>query len=161
MRHASRVVCLHHYPPSITAASLKLSLFLLCFLHTSACPRRVCISLQVDAGSDDEQALLSDLPPTEAAAAAADRAARQQPLLALSRGYTGRRVTQGDDREQYDDAAEAAAGGVPSPRWDLHSVAESMQQVGRGAACVLQLSRCCGCRPDSLFADTCACCVCL
>jgi hypothetical protein len=73
--------------------------------------------------------LLQGMPPTEATASAAERQARQQPLLELSRGYRQRRVTLGDDKRHYDDAAEAAAGGVPSPRWDLHSVAESMQQV--------------------------------
>jgi hypothetical protein len=66
---------------------------------------------------------------------AAERQVRQQPLLALSRGYRQRRVTLGDDRRQYDDAADAAAEGVPSPHWDLHSVAESMQQV-RQAGCL-------------------------
>lgn len=86
--------------------------------------------LQVDAGSDEEHQLLAGLPTTEAALSAAERQSRQQPLLALSRGYQQRRVTLGDDRQQYDDEAAAAAGGVPSPRWDLHSVAESMQQVG-------------------------------
>jgi hypothetical protein len=85
--------------------------------------------LQVDVGSDEETDLLDGLPATDAAVSAAERAARQAPLLALSQGYQGRRVTLGDDRRQYDDVAEAAAGGVPSPRWDLHSVAESMQQV--------------------------------
>jgi hypothetical protein len=92
----------------------------------------VCVhALQVDAGSDDEQQLLQGLPVTAAALSAAERAARQQSMLALSRGYRQRRLTHGDDRRQYDDDAEAAAAGVPSPHWDLHSVAESMQQVRR------------------------------
>lgn len=85
--------------------------------------------MQVDVGSDEEQQLFEGLPTTEAALSAAERQARQQPLLALSKGHRQRRVTLGDDRQQYNDEAAAAAGGVPSPRWDLHSVAESMQQV--------------------------------
>lgn len=93
-------------------------------------------------GSDNESELLSGLPTTEAALSAAERQARQQPLLALSRGYRQRRVTLGDDKRQYDDAADAAAGAVPSPRWDLHSVAESLQQVGHACCCCC----CCGCQ---------------
>jgi hypothetical protein len=92
---------------------------------------------QVDAGSDDDQQLFAGLPATEAAAAALERLQRQRPLLALSRGYcarqrspTGTRQQQQQQQQQYDDAAEAAAGCVRSPGWDLHSVAESMQQVG-------------------------------
>lgn len=88
-----------------------------------------CSLRQVDAGSDDDRVLFVGLPPTEAAAAALGRLQRQQPLLALSRGYRQRRHSLGVDRQQYDDAAEAAAGGVPSPTWDLHSVAESMRQM--------------------------------
>jgi len=93
------------------------------------CPLALLLCCQVDAGSDEEQQILEGLPATEASLSAAERHARQQPLLALCRGYRQRRVTLGDDRRQYDDEAEVAAGGVTSPRWDLHSVAESMQQV--------------------------------
>lgn len=108
-------------------------------------------------GSDEEQDLLDGLPATDAALSAAERAARQAPLLALSRGYQGRRVTLGDDRRQYNDVADAAAGGVPSPRWDLHSVAESMQQVRPPPCCYscypqqhpLLSSTCGGCTPES------------
>lgn len=85
--------------------------------------------MQVDVGSDEEQQLFEGLPTTEAALSAAEWQARQQPLLALLKGHRQRRVTLGDDRQQYNDEAAGAAGGVPSPRWDLHSVAESMQQV--------------------------------
>ena len=80
-------------------------------------------------GSDDEQQLLAGLLATQAALAAAERQARQQPLLALSKGYRQRRVTLGDGGGAHD-AAEADSGSqLPSPRWDLRSVAESMQQV--------------------------------
>jgi hypothetical protein len=105
---------------------------------------------QVDFGSDDAGAVLDGLPSTEASMSAAERQVRQQPLLALSRGYRQRRVTLGDERRQYDDAADAAAEGVPSPHWDLHSVAESMQQV-RHAGCQGKgggASNCCKKQPN-------------
>lgn len=84
--------------------------------------------VQVEAGSDDEQDLFASLPATEAAAAAAERRDRQLPLLALSKGYRQHRVTLDGDRTQYDDATDA--GGRVSPGFDLHSVADSMRQVG-------------------------------
>ncbi|KAF8062705.1 aldo-keto reductase 2 [Scenedesmus sp. PABB004] len=85
---------------------------------------------EVDPGSEsDEAGLFAGLPPSAAAAAAAERGERQAPLLALSRGFQGRRVTLGDDRASYDDAA-GGAGGRLSPRGvDLRAVADSVRQA--------------------------------
>lgn len=92
-----------------------------------------CFHAQIDPGSDDEQQLFSGLPATAAAAAGLERQERQQPWLALSKGFRQRRITLNDDRAQYDDAAAAAAagsaGGYGTPGFDLHSVADSMVRL--------------------------------
>jgi hypothetical protein len=84
--------------------------------------------LQVDPGSDDDESIYRDLPDTAGTAAAVARAAHQQPWLQLTKGYRQRRTTLAE-RHQYDDA-NAESG--PWQRFDLHSVADSMQKVSSG-----------------------------
>jgi hypothetical protein len=99
---------------------------------------------ELDPGSDDEVQLFEGLPATVAATAAAARAERLSPLLALSRGYAGRRVTQGDDRTQYDDAGGEATRcryGAVSPPLDLQAVADSVRVV-RGPEQSMRTQQC-------------------
>ena len=83
------------------------------------------LDVQVDPGSDDDEDIFGDLPDTAGTAAAAAWSARQQPWLQLTKGYRQRRTTL-TERHQYDDN-EGSSG--PWQQFDLHSVADSMQQV--------------------------------
>jgi hypothetical protein len=90
--------------------------------------------------------VFDDLPPTAAIDAALDRSEAQQPLLQLTRGYRQRRATLSDRPwEEGEGGSPGAAwrgveglvghagAGEWRPNWDLHSVAESMRQVRKGA----------------------------
>lgn len=87
----------------------------------------VVLGLQVDAGSDDSDELFSNLPITSAAAAAAERRERQQPLLDLCKGHRHRRQTLNDGKQQYNDLTAAGAGA--GLLLSLPIVADSMLQV--------------------------------
>eukprot|EP00775_Hariotina_reticulata_P009297 gene9297-9462_t len=102
----------------------------------------------VDVGSDDSDELFSNLPITLAAAAAAERRERQQPLLDLCKGHKHRRQTLNDSNQQYIDLTATGAGA--GLLLSLPIVADSMLQVcPRGVANIVWALAKLQCAPDA------------